>query len=144
MHLARRASLRPETISRAKRRGTIDLASIEALASAAGLRLTLEPAGQPGPDRIEYQSPLAHPKFGLAWSNPGAGAAALVVSALRNGNYMLLLEAATAHGLDFVRQQLGAIAPTLKPSTRSELVRKLGSIEKGFARAQARDAITVG
>lgn len=40
--LARRAGVRPETVSRIASRGTCDFATLERLAAAAGLRLALE------------------------------------------------------------------------------------------------------
>lgn len=43
MTLARVAGIAPETISRAKRRTTMDVATLDALAVAAGLKLTLIP-----------------------------------------------------------------------------------------------------
>jgi hypothetical protein len=43
--LARVAGVAPETISRAKKRKTMDVATLNALAMAAGLKLTLTPHG---------------------------------------------------------------------------------------------------
>ena len=132
--LAAHAKGRPETISRAKKRDTVDLKTLQSLARAAGLQLTLEPVNVGDKSTI---SPLAHPRFGLAWSNPNASAEALVCNAIKNGNYHLLLQAAVAHGLGFVQQQLGAMAPTLRPKSHQEVQRKIANIEKGFSHAQA-------
>lgn len=140
LQLAERAALRPETISRAKKRGTIDLKSLDAMARAIGMRLQLvpaEPAVPPSGDLPNRQSPLADPKFGLAWSNRNASAEALVISAIRSGNYHLLLEAAAAHGMPLVRRQLKVIGPKLRPAAREEVERQLRNIERGFADAQA-------
>ncbi len=132
--LAKKASIRPETISRAKKRGTIDLMTLQRLAQATELELTLRPVGGTG---AIPNSPLAQPRFGLAWSNPNASAQALVSNAIKKGHYHLLLEAAAAHGLAFVHEQLHAMAPALAPRSMQEVLRKLSNIEKGFSHAQA-------
>ncbi len=132
--LAQRADIRPETISRAKKRGTVDLTTLQRLAQAAELELTLRPLKGTG---AISNSPLAQPRFGLAWSNPNASAEALVSNALKKGHYHLLLQAAAAHGLAFVHEQLHAMAPALAPKSKQEVLRKLSNIEKGFSNAQA-------
>lgn len=132
--LAAKAKVRPETISRAKRRDTVDLRTLQSLAQVVGLELTLQPLPQKD---SASASPLAHPRLGLAWSNPNATAQALVCNAIKNGNYHLLLQAAVGHGLGFVRQQFDAIAPALRPKARDAVQRKLANIEKGFSHAQA-------
>lgn len=139
-HLATQAKIRPETISRAKKRDAVDFKTLQSLAGAAGLELTLQPLKTKD---AAPNSPLAHPRFGLAWSNPNASAEALVCNAIKNGNYHLLLQATIGHGLAFVRQQLATIAPTLRPKSHEEVQRKMANIEKGFLRAQTRDASTV-
>jgi transcriptional regulator with XRE-family HTH domain len=141
--LARRAGLRAETVSRAKHRGTIDLSSLQALAQAVGLELTLKPATgptalPPQPERSSARrSPLADPKWGLAWSNPDASAEVLVRNALAHGNFDLLLQAVLGHGLAFVKTQWRQVSPTLPTRARQEVERKLNNIEQGLNDAAA-------
>lgn len=143
--LAQQAGLRPETISRAKRRGSIDLQSLQSLSAAVGLELQLVPRGsEPAPAALRCEdrpapshSPLAEPRWGLAWSNPEAPTEALVRKALAHGNFELLLQAALAHGLDAVHQQWRTLAPSLPTHARQDVERKLRHIAQGFADAQA-------
>lgn len=148
--LADKAGLRAETVSRAKRRGSIDLPSLQALAQAVDLELRLAPATQAadtsgGVLRVEdralasaaRRSPLADPKWGLAWSNPDAPADALVRNALANGNFDLLLQAVLGHGLDTVMRQWRELAPTLPARARQEVERKLRNIQTGLNDAEA-------
>jgi transcriptional regulator with XRE-family HTH domain len=138
--LAERAGLRPETVSRAKGRGTIDLHSLQVLAQAAGLELTLAPPAVPGhalPADTPRRSPLSDPKWGLAWSNPAAPDDALVHNALLHGNYDLLLQAVLGHGIDTVRAQWQRASALLPARARQEVERKLHNIEKGLADAAA-------
>lgn len=137
--LAERAGLRPETVSRAKRRGTLDLSSLQALARVVGLELALQPGQRygalpPSPPPVA-RSPLAEPQWGLAWSNPDAPADALVRNALAHGRFDLLLQAVIGHGLDSVLQQWQQVAPTLPARARREVQRKLDNIEKGWTDA---------
>lgn len=138
--LARAAGLAPETISRAKKRGTMDLASVEALARVTGLRLGLAPAETQSKARTTNaptRSPLADPKWGLAWSNPDLDDMTLIRNALAKGGFMLLLEAVKAHGLEAVLAQWGQVKPGLKPSAQAEVERQLRNIQEGVSHAQA-------
>lgn len=130
--LAQAARVAPETISRAKKRGTIDLSTLQALAQAVGLGLTLS-GGK--------RSSLADPARGLAWSNPGMGDEALVRNALRKGTYQLVLEAVLEHGLPFVRQQWALMLADpdvgLSARAQADVSRKLDNIERGLQRAAA-------
>lgn len=143
IRLARRAGLRAETVSRAKHRGTIDLGSLQALAQAVGLELSLRPRPNTSPLPATGQrstgqrSPLADPKWGLAWSNPDAPAEALVRNALAHGNFDLLLQAVLSHGMDTVRTQWRQVAPTLPSRARQEVERKLRNIEQGLNDAES-------
>ncbi len=138
--LAERAGLRPETVSRAKRRGTLDLSSLQALAGVVGLELALRPGQRydttpPNPSVNPppvARSPLAEPQWGLAWSNPDAPAEALVRNALAHGRFDLLLQAVIGHGLGTVLAQWQQVAPTLPARARREVQRKLDNIEKGW------------
>lgn len=51
------------------------------------------------------KSPLADPKWGLAWSNRNAPVQALVRNALLRGRFLAILEAAHAHTIDYVRAE---------------------------------------
>ncbi len=138
--LAKASGRTPETISRAKTRSTIDLDTLEALASAAGLQLVLRPLGPPAA-AVARTSSLADPKWGLAWSNRDASAQALVGNALMRGAFTAILEAALEYGMPFVREQWsllcasGQVAP--KSPVRGYIADMLDNIEKGFAHAQA-------
>ncbi|WP_137917711.1 hypothetical protein [Hydrogenophaga sp. 2FB] len=138
--LARVAGLAPETISRAKSRGTMDLASIDALAKAAGLQIGLAPIAKPRPVMVKAtstRSPLADPKWGLAWSNAAIDHKTLIRNALAKGGFLLLLEAVKAHGLEEVLAQWGKVKSELKPRMQTEVERQLHNIQKGISRAQA-------
>lgn len=54
----------------------------------------------------EPLSPLAHPRWGLAWSNPdGISTTALIQNALLRGSFTLILEACAVHGIERVRAE---------------------------------------
>jgi transcriptional regulator with XRE-family HTH domain len=138
--LARAAGLAPETISRAKKRGTMDLASIEALARVTGLRLGLAPVETQSKARTTNaptRSPLAHPKWGLAWSNNDLDDDTLIRNALAQGGFMLLLEAVKAHGMEEVMNQWNQVKAGLKPRMQAEVERQLHNIQHGVSHAQA-------
>ena len=143
--LAGQAGLRPETVSRAKRRGSIDLHSLQSLSAAVGLELQLVPQDADAASatlRCEDRpatgrSPLAEPRWGLAWSNRDAPTDVLVRNALAKGNFEPLLQAALAHGLDALLEQWRTLAPTLPARARQEVERKLRHIAQGFADAEA-------
>lgn len=140
VQLARAAGLAPETISRAKRRGTMDLASIDALAKAAGLQIGLAPTSKPRAVSVPTpptRSPLADPKWGLAWSNTAIDTQVLIRNALAKGGLLLLLEAVKAHGLPEVLAQWAKVKPGLKPRTQAEVERQLRNIQRGASLAQA-------
>lgn len=142
--LAHAAGVAPETISRAKKRGTIDLRTLQPLARAAGLALTL--SGRPAPTpssevAVPKRSSLADPSRGLAWSNPGMSHEALVRNALLKGSYHLVLEAVLEHGLPFVRQQWALMMADadvgMSARARADVSRKLLNIERGLSHAAA-------
>lgn len=138
--LAQAAGLAPETISRAKKRGTIDLATIDALARVAGLQLGLAPQGKPPKAAARppaARSPLADPKWGLAWSNPAIDNGTLIRNALAKGGLLLLLEAVKAHGMPEVLAQWSQVRPTLKPRAQAEVERQLHNLQEGMSRAPA-------
>jgi transcriptional regulator with XRE-family HTH domain len=142
-HLAHAAGVAPETISRAKKRGTIDLRTLQALAQAAGLTLTLSgsapaPSVLVGPTR---RSSLADPSRGLAWSNAAISDEALVRNALKKGSFNLVLEAVLEHGLPFVQRQWALMRSDsevgLSARALVDISRKLANIERGLSHAAA-------
>lgn len=146
--LASRAGVAAETISRAKKRGTIDLTTLAALAQACGLNLALTPASpvMPGAEQIPAtpvikRSSLADPARGLAWSNPAMSNDALVRNALYRGSLDLVVEAVLEHGLVFVRQQWAFMLADqelpVSARLREDIDRKLANIERGLEQAEA-------
>ncbi|MDB5818557.1 MAG: hypothetical protein JWQ11_2197 [Rhizobacter sp.] len=142
--LARAAGVAPETISRAKRRGTIDLRTLVALAEVAGSKVTLSnaPASQaPVAQAGRRRSTLADPVHGLSWSNPDMSDEALVRNALAKGSFNLVLEATLEHGLDSVRKQWALMKADadigLNARARAEVDRELVNIERGLRLAEA-------
>lgn len=137
-HLAQAAGLAPETLSRAKKRGTMDLASIDALARVTGLQLgLLSTSDRLGTKAAAQRSPLAAPQWGLSWSNPAVDHETLIRNALAKGSFMLLLEAIKAHGLEEVLAQWAQVKPGLKPQLQAEVERQLRNIREGASHAQA-------
>jgi transcriptional regulator with XRE-family HTH domain len=119
--LAREAGISAETISRAKRRGTVDLDTLHRLAEVAGLSLQLVSAKEP-------TAPTPKP--------PGQ---ALVREALRQGQYSGILDAAVQFGIDYVRGEWAAICvddTALSPKTRAHINTMLHNIATGFNQAQ--------
>ncbi len=142
--LAHAAGVAPETISRAKKRGTIDLRTLQPLAHAVGLALTLSgrPASMSSPDvATAKRSSLADPSRGLAWSNAAMSHEALVRNALLKGSYDLVLESVLEHGLPFVRQQWALMMADadvgMSARARADVSRKLLNIERGLSHATA-------
>jgi transcriptional regulator with XRE-family HTH domain len=144
--LAQAAGIAPETLSRAKKRGSMDLHTLQALAQAAGLALTLSAKAHAAsavvaPAASSRRSTLAEPAYGLAWSNASMSHEVLVRNALLKGTYHLVLEAVMAHGLPFVQQQwtLMQADPDVPLSVRArqDVSRKLRNIERGMRDAAA-------
>ncbi len=138
--LAQAAGIKPETISRAKKRESCDLATLASLANAAGLVLSLEPSVPAGSQVSSRNSSLADPSWGLAWSNPSASAESLVRNALLKGGYAAVLQAVLEHGMAFVRAQWAAVESGGEGVTKKSgenIRRMLDNIEKGIAHAAA-------
>lgn len=142
--LAQAAGVAPETISRAKKRGTIDLSTLQALAQAAGLTLTLSGPAAPAPAVLKEparRSSLADPSHGLAWSNAAISDEALVRNALKKGSFNLVLEAVLEHGLLFVQRQWALMRADadvgLSARALADISRKLANIERGLRHAAA-------
>lgn len=139
--LAHAAGVAPETISRAKKRGTIDLRTLEALAQAVGLTLGLAGPATEVQNESARRSSLADPSRGLAWANAAISDEALVRNALKKGSFHLVLEAVLEHGLPFVQQQWALMRSDddvgLSARALDDINRKLGNIERGLSRAAA-------
>ncbi len=94
----------------------------------------------PAPAPLCASSPLAHPQWGLSWSNPAASKEALVRNALARGAATIVLEACIQYGPLWVRAQwseLCASEDAPSPGWRAYVERMLTNIEKGIADAQA-------
>lgn len=80
---------------------------------------------------------LAHPKFGLAYSNRNAKEDVLLRNALLQGRFDAILESAAVDGIDFVKTNLENLKQrgSLKSKQVTKLERMIKSIEKGFQQA---------
>ncbi len=139
--LANEAGLKPETISRAKKRVGMALSTLSRLASAVGLQVVLQPAGVPVTQPLPHASrpaALSSPQFGLAWSNPGAPEDALLRNALLQGRFDAILESAAQDGVAFVRKHMIGLRQegALDDGRFVKLDRMVNSIERGFSDAQ--------
>jgi transcriptional regulator with XRE-family HTH domain len=152
--LAEIAGLAPETLSRSKKRKSMEVQTLAALAQAAGLELTVREKQEQlrfqGQTAIGLPSrkltpptnpPLSDPRWALSWSSRSPKPEALVRNALKKGNYAPVLQAVLEYGSPFVQKQFEALqaAGELKPSSESgdALAKMLLNIEKGIHRAQA-------
>lgn len=138
--LAALAGCAPETLSRAKKRGDMELSTLVAICDAGAMKICLMPAQMQQRQPIERRSSLADPRWGLAWSNPDAPSDLLVRKALAKGSFLVILEAVLEHGLEFVRGQWRLmLGDDERPSAQAQknVERMLGNIEKGIALAQA-------
>ena len=141
--LAEEAGLKPETISRGKKRVDMELNTIARLASVVGLQLVLQPtavkAGQSRQAPTVGAAPLSKARFGLAWSNPGAQEGPLLRKALLQGRFDAILEAAAHDGVPFVRRQMKGLRESgeLGEDLSVKLERIVKSIERGFADADS-------
>ncbi len=141
--LAKEAGLKPETISRAKKRVNMELSTIARLASVVGLQVALQPMAakvEPTqPFSAVHAAPLSKARFGLAWSNPGAPEGVLLRNALLQGRFDAILEAAVQDGVPFVQRQMQVLRQSsdLSDDQFIELERMVKSIERGFADAHA-------
>jgi len=141
--LAERAGLKPETVSRAKKRSDMGLGTLESLADAVGLQVVLQPKTFVKPrQKAGAGVALAQPRFGLAWSNRQADESVLLRNALVQGRFDAIVESAAKDGMPFVRAELrrlrlsGAIPPSAAAKVDSMLV----SIDRGFAKAKSNAA----
>ena len=136
--VARYAGIAPETISRAKKRQTIEIETVSKLANVVGLTLTLTPTVQNEWTPASPVSPLADPKWGLAWSNPAISDEALVRNALARGGFLAILEGAAYYGMGFIRAQWSAMCKDdsqVTAKNRAYVEGMLRNIETGFSNA---------
>lgn len=138
--LATEAGIKPETLSRAKKRGDIQLSTIARLSSIVGLQVVLQPSTKAGPSikaTATAGAALSKSRFGLSWSNPHAKEDVLLRNALLQGRFYAILESAAQDGIPFVRQQMKQLqdAGDLNEDRAAKLDRMVKSIERGFAQA---------
>lgn len=139
--LASEAGLKPESLSRAKKRPDMGLNTLSRLASVVGLEVVLVPSRNAvAPFRKKTpprQASLAAPHFGLSWSNPSADEGALLRNALVKARFDAILESAAVDGVDFVRQQMQLLREAGEIDSVKELKLEgiVKSIERGFMEA---------
>ena len=149
--LAMRAGIAEASLSRMKRKPSVSSSALERLASSAGLRLALlpatpattRPAIAPLADALPAHTAaqrFAEKHRQLAWSNPEAAPDVLLRQALTRPDFSVLLDAATAFGLDAVEQQWQALQAEASPEAlRAQLgtTRMLRNIRHGYEQASA-------
>ena len=141
--LATEAGLKPETLSRAKKRVNMELSTIARLASVVGLQVVLQPstvqATQAQQPLTKNAAPLSKARFALAWSNPAAKEEVLLRNALLQGRFYAILEAAAQDGVPFVRMQIQRLRERgdVDEEQSTSLERIVISIERGFADADS-------
>lgn len=140
--LAKAAGLSPESISRAKRRPSMDLSTLASLAEAAGMTIRVEPKRSAVPTVPTRPRPLADPSWGLAWSNPdGISDAALIRAALHRGAFTVVLEACATYGVERVATEWRDLVTRPEAGLGTHLVaqveRILSNIRQGQLRAAA-------
>lgn len=154
--LAVKAGIKPETISRAKKRGDMHLGTMARLASVVGLELVLQPIAlliEPintsatsfaTANAATGRAALADPRFGLAGMNPNnAKEGVLLRIALIQGRYNCILESAAVDGVPFVMEQMKIlrVAGDINEEVEGKLERMIRSIEKGFAQAMSENSV---
>jgi hypothetical protein len=82
---------------------------------------------------------LAHPRFGLASSNPNADEEVLLRNALMQLRFYAILESCGVDGIEFVRQQINHLYDhhDIDDDHLVKLNRMLRSVELGFSQAAA-------
>lgn len=137
--LAERAGLKPETVSRAKKRSDMELGTLESLAGAVGLQVVLQPKTVSEPrQRARADATLAQPRFGLAWSNRHADESVLLRNALVQGRFEAIVESAAKDGMPFVKSELKRllVSGNISTSAAAKVDAMLASIGRGFAQAK--------
>jgi transcriptional regulator with XRE-family HTH domain len=153
--LAVRTGIAEGSLSRAKRKGSLNSNTLELLAKEAGVELVVTPLkGHPTEmnrrSPVEEVSPLAGERSGqtpfkdkhrlLAWSNPAAPVDVLIRKALVRPDFGVLLDAATELGLERVEEQWVLLQnEASKETTRTAPVtnRMLRHIRRGYDQTTA-------
>lgn len=138
--LALLSGVRPETISRAKKRGTMDSRTLDKLVSAVGLQLSLQVRAKPEINALEHKSRLRDSKWGLAWSNSAITDEVLIRKALVTGRFSVILQACLDFGLDRVRSQWTVVSQDSEMTslmTRQLINDIINNITKGFSNVKA-------
>jgi transcriptional regulator with XRE-family HTH domain len=136
--LAASAGLPEETLSRLKRKRSVQTDVLERLARCVGLQLALQPAGSPAaPARPQrFQEKYRH----LVWSNPEAPASTFIRQALLRPEFSVLLDAAVEFGLPAVQEQWRILQAEGSPEARraaTTTTRMLRNIQDGHDQAAA-------
>lgn len=143
--LAAAAGVRAETLSRAKKRGSLQLPLAEALARAVGAELVLRrPAGRHAVATVAAP-PAPPPGFreryrALLWSNPDAPDEVLLRRALVRPGFRMLLDAAVEFGLPRLQREWDELLAADDPEAlraRAVTEQLLRNIQDGFALASA-------
>ena len=132
--LAAQAGLRPETLSRAKKRGKVDSLTLEKLTRVLGVELAV--SGEPS---AINPAGLKDPKWMLAWSNPNIDDDVLIRKALLTARFRAILQACLEFGHARVESQwvLTSQDPDLRGhSTRGLVNDILANIRQGLSHAQ--------
>jgi hypothetical protein len=140
---AERAGLKPETVSRAKKRSDMALGTLESLANAVGLQVVLQPSTLVKQrQKASAGAALAQPRFGLAWSNRKADESVLLRNALVQGRFDAIVESAVKDGMPFVRSELQHLRSSgaITASAAAKVDAMLASIDRGFAKADSNAA----
>lgn len=138
--VAAAANLHTETLSRAKKRGSASLDLVEAIAAAAGVRLSIAPSLPLPRDCQPPSSSFADRNRWLAWSNPDAPVDLLLRRALVSGDFSVVLEASAELGLDRVTKEWIALQADADPTVKKiapVTERILRNIRAGFEQASA-------
>ncbi|MEN9886569.1 MAG: hypothetical protein RL758_1147 [Pseudomonadota bacterium] len=120
---AERLGMPPETLSRLKRKKSVQSDVLERLARSVGLALTLTPAPKTQPFREKYKN--------LVWSNPNASPEVFLRQALLRPEFTVLLDAALEFGLPALLEQWRVLQAETTPEalraapTTSRMLRNL-------------------
>jgi transcriptional regulator with XRE-family HTH domain len=146
--LARQAGIPEETLSRAKRRGSVGLEKVQALAGVLDLQLGLVDArgalastAVASPDALPPKPMRFRQRYAsLAWSNPNATDATLIRRALLRPGLQVLLDAALEFGVERLSQEWAALKAEDSAESRQAAPiteRLLAHIALGHEHAQA-------
>ena len=127
--IASSISISPETLSRAKRRGSLASSKLEIAAKAANLVIRVGPA--PQPIKLCCSSSL--------WSSPSRkNDPSMLHARLANASLLDLIELCILFGPDKVDQALEEIKSELKPAQYKLERSMLNNVKEGFAALSSR------